>query len=360
MLARATEGTCLAKLVMMAIPLLRAAQRQCPRTGPGRPLEFDDWKIAAMIVAATLKNRKTKSAQYRFLHQRRRKFRRWLGLKDFPARSTYFDRYRQAHQLWETAIVLQGQRALKEGVTTARSVAADKSLLPARGMPWHGKRRCKGQVPAKFHGVDRQADWGYSPYHKWVYGYSYEVLTTADAGTVHLPLSASADVASTSEHSSFPPKTRHLPQATRYALADSGYDSNAIGDAVERDDHGRPTGHRFVCPPNRRNRATRPSKSSTGRLSQAQREAQQRRWRRIDFYHSPRGQRVYAQRGQSVEPLHERLKALFDLNPRVWHRGLDNNKTLLLSVIFCYQLLLRLNQRCGHRNAQLQWIMESV
>jgi hypothetical protein len=52
-------------------------------------------------------------------------------------------------------------------------------------------------------------------------------------------------------------------------------------------------------------------------LTQAQRQAQQRRWRRIDFYHSPRGQRIYAQRGQSVAPLHERLKALFDLNPRV-------------------------------------------
>jgi hypothetical protein len=360
MLARATDGTCLAKLVKMASSLLRAAQRQCPRLGPGRPPEFDDWKIAVMIVAATLKNRKTKSAQYRFLHERRRKFRRWLGLKAFPARSTYFDRYGRAHRLWEAAIVLQGQRALNEGVTTARSVAADKSLLWARGTPWHGKRRCQGKVPTNLHGVDRQAEWGYSPYHKWVYGYSYEVLTTADAGTVHLPLSASADVASASEHSTFPPKTQHLPKDTRYALADSGYDSNAIGDAVERDDRERPTGRRFVCPPNTRNRARRPSKSSAARLTPAERAAQQRRWSRIDFYNSPRGQRIYTQRGQSVEPLHERLKALFDLNPRVWHRGLANNRTLLLSVIFCYQMLLRFNHRCGHRNAQLQWIMESV
>ena len=140
-------------------------------------------------------------------------------------------------------------------------------------------------------------------------------------------------------------------------LADSGYDSNAIGDAVERDQNGRSSGHRFLCPPNRRNIPGRPRSTH---LPLADRQAQHRRWKRIDFYNSPRGQRLYSQRSKSVEPLHERLKALFDLNPRVWHRGLGNNKTLLLSVIFCYQLLVRFNHRRGHRNAQVQWIMESV
>lgn len=358
----ATDGTCLAKLVKLAIPLCRAAQCQSPRAGPGRPPEFDDWKIAVMIMAATLKRRKSKSAQYRFLHERRAKFMRWLGLKRFPARSTYFNRYTQAHRLFEAAIVLQGQQAIEEGVTTARSVSADKSLLRARGMPWHGKRRCKGKVPAKLHGVDRQADWGYSPYHKWVYGYSYEVLTTADARTIQFPLSASADVGSASEHSSFPPKIKHLLKRTRFVLADSGYDSNAIGDAVELDECGLPTGQRFVCPPNPRGLAKCRSRSgkSRGHLSKEEREAQKRRWRRIEFYESPAGQKAYTRRGQSVEPLHDRLKSLFEMNPRVWHRGLGNNKTQLLSAIFCYQLLLRYNHRCGHRNAQVQWIMESI
>lgn len=358
--ARATDGTCLAKLVKLAIPLCRAAQFQSPRAGPGRPPEFDDWKIAVMIMAATMKRRKSKSAQYRFLHERRAKFKRWLGLKRFPARSTYFARYAQAQRLFEAAITLQGRQALKEGVTTTQAVSVDKSLLWARGMPWHHKRRCKGRVPATLHGVDRQADWGYSPYHKWVYGYSYEVMTTADAGTVHFPLSASADVASASEHSSFPTKLKHVPRTTRLVLADSGYDSNAIGDGVERDERGRPTGQRFVCPPNRRNLTGNQSKPQHGHISRAEREARDRRWRRIDYYNSPRGQKVYARRGPSVEPLHERLKALFDLNPRVWHRGLDNNQTQLLSTIFCYQLLLRYNYRCGHKNAQVQWILECI
>jgi hypothetical protein len=108
-------GPCLAKLVKMAIPLLRAAQGRCPRTGPGRPPEFDDWKIAVMIVAATLKNRKTKSAQCQFLHEHRRKLKRWLGMKFFPGRSTYFNRYRKAYRLLQEAVKLQGHLAIQIG-----------------------------------------------------------------------------------------------------------------------------------------------------------------------------------------------------------------------------------------------------
>jgi len=311
-----------------------------------------------LILTAILNKRKTKSAQYRFLFMHRQKLKRLLSLDRFPARSTYFQRYPQADRLLEPAIVLQGQRALEERVTTACSVAVDKSLLWARGTPWHGKRRCKGKVPPELQGVDRQADWGFSPYHKWVYGYSYEVVTTADSGTINLPLVASGGLASASEHTSCPAKIEHLPSRTSFVLADSGYDSNALGDRVERDDKGRSTGRRFVCPPNRRNVRGRPS--GTSHMSRSQRLEQQRRWARIDFYQSPRGHRLYARRSQSVEPLHERLKSLFELNPRVWHRGLANNRTQLLATVFCYQLLLRYNHLCGRRNAQVQWIIECL
>jgi hypothetical protein len=66
MTARALSGACLERLVRMAGPLLRAAQRQCPRTGPGRTHDYLDWQIAALILIAILHRRKSKSAQYRF------------------------------------------------------------------------------------------------------------------------------------------------------------------------------------------------------------------------------------------------------------------------------------------------------
>jgi hypothetical protein len=43
---RVTAGTCLASLVKMAMPLCKQAERECPRTGPGRKPEIPDWVLA--------------------------------------------------------------------------------------------------------------------------------------------------------------------------------------------------------------------------------------------------------------------------------------------------------------------------
>ncbi len=87
---------------------------------------------------------------------------------------------------------------------------------------------------------------------------------------------------------------------------------------------------------------------------------QQHRQQRIAFYQSPAGQRLYRRRVQAVKPFNEWFKALFDLNDRVWHRGLSNNQTQILAAIFCYQLLLRYNHCKGRQNGQVQWILDTL
>ena len=356
MLARATDGTCLAKLVKMAIPLLRVAERQCPRLGPGRPPEYDDWKIAAMIVAATLKNRKTKSAQYRFLHEHRKKFKRWLGMKFFPERSTYFVRHRKAYKLFQTGIKLQGRQAIRQGLADASVVAVDKSLMAARGPQWNRKDRKANRVPPRLHGVDRDSAWGYSPHDGWVQGYSYEVVVTAPKDGTVWPLLASADRANASEKASFGNKIDDLPRETRHVLADSGYDSNDYGHRVERNEKGHRTGRHFVCPPQQEC----PTGPSTYRLTKAARLARRHRIQRIAFYKSPGGQRLFARRGRSVEPFNDWFKRDFGLHETVWHRGLANNQTQLMAAVFGYQLLLRYNHACGIRNGQIQRILDGL
>ena len=64
---RATAGTCLASLVKMAVPLRQQAERECPRTGPGRKPEIPDWVLATLSMVAVWKRRKSESSQYRFL-----------------------------------------------------------------------------------------------------------------------------------------------------------------------------------------------------------------------------------------------------------------------------------------------------
>ncbi len=62
MATRARDGTRLEMLVKMALPVFRQAERQCPRTGPGRKPQIPDWLIAVLIMIAVLKKKKSKSA----------------------------------------------------------------------------------------------------------------------------------------------------------------------------------------------------------------------------------------------------------------------------------------------------------
>jgi hypothetical protein len=69
---------------------------------------------------------------------------------------------------------------------------------------------------------------------------------------------------------------------------------------------------------------------------------------------------LYARRKKTVEPFNQWFKSLFELDQRVRHRGLDNNRTQILAAIFAYQLLVRYNRRCGNDNGQIIWIMDAI
>jgi Transposase DDE domain len=353
---RARAGTCLATLVRMATPLCQQAERQCPRTGPGKPPEYPDWMMAVLIMVAILERRKTKSAQYRFLTEHRRDLQTWLGMKGWPVRSTYFERYRQAHRLFRVAIKLQAQKAIREGVADPEVVAVDKSLVAARGPLWHKRDRQQNRIPKGLHGVDRDSTWGYSQHDGWVQGYSFEVMVSATAGSTVFPLAASGDTASAKETQTCVDKIGDVPEETDYVLADSGYDSNELGERVEYDEQDRRTGRRFLCPENRRGS----KRSSTEQPTAPRDESHRRRLARRRFLQSRRGKRLYARRGQTIEPFNDWFKGLFELDHRVWHRGLDNNRTQMLAALFGYQLLVRYNHRHGNENGQVTWVMDGL
>ena len=354
MAARARDGTGLTKLVKMAIPICRAAQRQYPRTGPGRSPDFADWKMAVLILTAILAKRKSKSAQYRFLWTHRQKLRRWLRLSRFPVRSTYFLRYRRVHRLVQAAIGLQGRQAIEDGLTDGSVVAVDKSLLTARGPRWNRKDRKANRVPSHLRGVDRDSQWGYSSHHGWIQGYSYEVVVAAPENGPVWPLLASADTANVSEHVTFGHKIDALPAQVRHVLADGGYDKNEHAQRVEEGCEGR---RHFVCPPGP---MFNPNPPSGYRLTRSQKRSRRLRVRRAAYFKSPKGQQLYARRSTTVEPFNEWFKRLFGLDDQVWHRGLDNNTTQVLTAIFAYQLLLRYNHDCGNNNGQIQWILDGL
>ena len=352
--SRALRRASLVELVEMAKLLLQQAERRCPRTGPGRPPSIPDWVLGALIMVAVLKRRKSKSSQYRFLHQHRADLQKWLGVDQFPARSTYFDRYRRAHQLFQVAVRLQGRQAIRERLADAEAVVADKSLVMARGPAWHKRQRINGIVPR---GVDREGTWSYSEHHGWVQGYGYEVVVTAAKSGVVFPLLASVETASVRETKSFLQQIPHLPRETKVVMADSGYDANDIGEAVEWTPEGQRTGRRFLCrqikrwhdPAKRRWRETR-----RRRMHRERREA------RAKYFQTRTAHLLYRRRAKSVEPFNQWFKNLFQLGDKVWHRGLDNNRTQLLAAVFCYQLLLRHNHRRKLKHAKIQWALDGL
>lgn len=350
---RAKTDKLLPELVKLAIPMLRQAEQQTPRSRGAKP-KTPDWVMAALIMIVVLLKKKSKSAQFRYLSERRHEIVSWLGCSKFPARSTYFDRYRRAHQIYRTAIRIQGEQAIAEGIADPKIVAGDKSLIEGQGPPWHARDRRTGETPA---GVDTESTWGYSDHDGWLQGFSYEVVVTATPGSVVFPLSASADTASASETRTFDEKIDELPKGTKIVLADSAYDTNHLGERVEFDEQGKRTGRRFICPPNPRNK--RP-KTKPGNADASRAHSRKLRGQRIAFYESPKGRRLYARRRKTVEPFNQWFKSLFELENRVWHRGLENNRTMILSAIFAYQLLVRHNHRCGNKNGQIRRILDTL
>ncbi len=353
---RVKGGTHLAALVRMAMPFCKQAEREHPRTGPGRKPDHPDWLLAVIIMIGVLKKKKSKSAQFRFLSEHQRELKAILGVDALPARSTYFERYRRVHELFTHAICLQGEKAVSEGIADPTSVAVDKSLIAARGPLWHKSDRAKNRIPKRLRGVDRDSAWGCSKHDGWVQGYSFEVVVSATKDSTVFPLLASADTACAKETTTFEPKIDHLPEKTEHVLADSGYDSNHVAEKVEWEDKRHRTGRRFLCPENRRNTKQKNARKAERFRDQSHRLRQQRR----KFYKSPCGKKLYSRRSQTVEPFNEWFKSLFELNDRVWHRGLENNQTQLLAALFAYQVLVRYNHRKGYENGQIRWIIDSL
>jgi len=297
----ARDGGHLANLVGEAAAVCRAADT-VRRRGPGCPETYQQWQIAVLIIIAVAHRCKSKSSQHRFLSQHAEQLQTLLGgvigLKRLPSRATYMRRYRGVYELFRDAITAGGRRALQEHVAVS---------IGPRG--------------------------------------------------VIVPLLASADRANCNECRSCPHKIPLLPPSCRYLLADRGYASNALGEAVEYDSRGRRTGRRLVCP--LQHRGGKPCVGQQRRKGTRERHRRHRALRQR-FFQSVRGRRLFPRRKKTVEPFNQWFKHLFDLEDHVWHYGLENNRTLLLAALFCHQLLLRYNYFCRRRDGQVNWILDGL
>jgi hypothetical protein len=356
MCRRVKDGARLDDLVRLVVDACRSAEELHPRTGPGRPPVVPDWVLATLIVVGTLLKKKTKSATFVWWRQREADFAQWMPGEALPGRSTFYKRYWRVARLLYPIIQSLGQQAIKHRWADAVCVAADKSLIAGRGRKWSSSQRQRGH---RKRGVDIDTSWGRSKHDGWVQGYGYEVVTTAGKQGPVWPLLGSVDTASRSEQHSFLEKVADLPSQTKYVIADAGYDSNAVAEGVEWTADQRRTGRCFLAPQIPRANVGRKKKPGSRETRKRQYHRKLRDARRVTFQ-SPWARRLYARRKTRVEPFHAHFKHLFELEDRVCHWGLANNRTHILAALVAYQILLTYNHRRRCPNARLQYILDGL
>lgn len=107
--------------------------------------------------------------------------------------------------------------------TCGRAVAADSTVLQARGVVWHKKYREAGEVPHTQ--IDTEAHWTQSGWHGWVYGWKLHLITVV--ADVWIPLVAQLTPANHDDGAEAEKLVREmpLPAEVRYLLGDQHYNT---------------------------------------------------------------------------------------------------------------------------------------
>jgi len=112
--------------------------------------------------------------------------------------------------------------------TCGRAIAADSTVLRARGGVWHRKHREAGEVPHT--SIDTQAHWTKSGWHGWVYGWKLHLITVV--ANVWIPLAAELTPANADDSIEagklIVTGKCQLPAEVRYLLGDTHYNTPVL------------------------------------------------------------------------------------------------------------------------------------
>lgn len=186
-----------------------------------------------------------------------------------------------------------------------RAVAADSTILRARGGVWHKKHREAGEVPHT--SIDTEAHWTKSGWHGWVYGWKLHLLTVV-AG-VWIPLAAELTPANHDDGTEAEELIREVPpHYVHYLLGDQHYNTPEL---------------RAKC-------------TLRGWLLVAT-----HRGRRRVYDVGREVRRIFHKlRSLSIENFNQHFKGIFGGHASVPTKGLIATRRFALGAIFVYQLAL--------------------
>lgn len=200
-----------------------------------------------------------------------------------------------------------------------RAIAADSTLLRARGGVWHKKHRETGEVPHT--SIDTQAHWTKSGWHGWVYGWKLHLITVV-AG-VWIPLAAQLTPSNHDDSVEAEKLIREVPpHYVRYLLGDTHYNTPELRAGC--------TLRGWLLVATHRGRR---------RVHDVGREV-----RRI----------FHKLRSLAIENFNEHFKGIFGGHASVPTKGLTATRRFALGAVFVYQLaLLYRFEHLGLRGADL-------
>lgn len=298
------------KVIKSVIRLPRIQKR-------GRPCIYKQKDIAVMFAVMILKGIVHFKSMHKFLITNPL-ISKLLGFKkSIPDRSTLSRRFKNVYDFIKEQISSLGSLLINTKITKAKIISIDSTMHQARGNIWHKKHKAKNFIPDKLRNIDKEAEWGYSQYKGWVYGYKTHLIATSSLKSLPVPIDCKITRANPQDNTIALPLLKQFSlKMTKYILADKGYDDEKL---------------RKVCEPKR---LIVPMKE----YAQTKRD----RIPHIKFYNSKFGRKIYAQRGKTIEPLFGYIKGLFSTT-KLLMKGFKNVKAYLSITVWLYQALIYYN-----------------
>jgi hypothetical protein len=305
-------------LQLLAVIDMVWAEPEAGPPGRGAPKWYSEKVMFKVYVVSLLKTLWARRSLWRFL-KANPTVAAACGLQRIPHRRTLDRRLEEIAPQAEVQIRALGLVLSVERVTNSAVAASDGSVFETPGPVWHKKDKAAGVVPEGLHGLDREADWIYSGYHGWVYGYKAHVTTTVSPTTVRIVLDATV-TGSVCESHVLQDRLDGLPPTIERLLLDAGYDDGTLIDRCAQQ------GITVLAP------LAKPIGHST---SQARRD-------RAAFLASDAGRAWYRQRGTSIEPFFATIKDFFELDP-LPVQGKVKASAFILLAFYAWNLLVLFN-----------------